>query len=101
MSKVIVRYKVRPERAQENVRLVQAVYEELERTAPAAFRYATFQLEDGVSFVHIASNKTEDGHNPLADVKAFQDFQKDVAARCTEPPVVCELREVGSFRFWR
>jgi hypothetical protein len=101
MSKVMVRYKVKPELAQENERLVRAVYEELERTAPAGLRYATFQLDDGVSFVHIASTETEDGVNPLGEVKAFQEFQRDVRDRCAEPPVLAELREVGSFRFWQ
>ena len=101
MSQVMVRYKVKPERVQENEQLIRAVYEELQRTAPAGLRYATFKLDDGVSFVHIASNETEDGHSPLREVKAFQEFQKDVARRCTEPPVASELHEVGSFRFWQ
>jgi hypothetical protein len=101
MSKVMVRYKVRPESAQENEQLVRAVYEELDRTKPAGLRYATFRLDDGVSFVHIASNETEDGQSPLREVKAFQEFQKDVAERCAEPPVARELLEVGSFRFWQ
>jgi hypothetical protein len=101
MSKIMVRYKVKPEMAQENERLVRAVYEELERTAPEGLRYATFRLEDGVSFVHIAANETDDGRSPLRDVKAFQEFQKDVRERCAEPPVTSELHEVGSFRFWQ
>jgi hypothetical protein len=101
MSKVVmVRYEVKPECAQENVRLVRAVYAELERSAPAGLRYATFQLEDGVGFVHVASTETDDGHNPLRDVQAFAEFQREIAARCVEPPVVSELGEVGSFRFW-
>ncbi|MHB8233099.1 MAG: hypothetical protein ACYDHT_00445 [Solirubrobacteraceae bacterium] len=100
MSKVMVRYKVKPEMAQENERLIRAVYEELAQSAPADFHYATFCLEDGVSFVHIASSDTE-GSNPLRDVKAFQDFQKDVRERCAEPPVTSEPREIGSYRFWR
>ena len=101
MSKVMVRYKVKPESAEENERLVRAVYEELGRTGPAGLRYATFRLDDGVSFVHIASNETEDGHSPLGEVKAFREFVKDVAERCAEPPVTHELHEVGSFRFWQ
>jgi hypothetical protein len=99
MSRVMVRYKVKPERAEENVALVRAVYEELDRTKPAGLRYATFHLDDGISFVHIA--EAEEGENPLREVKAFQEFQRDVAARCAEPPVVSELHEVGSFRFWQ
>jgi hypothetical protein len=99
MSKIMVRYKVKPERAQENVQLVRAVYEELERTRPAGLRYATFRLDDGVSFVHVAFNETEDGQSPLGELKAFGEFQRDVGERCSEPPVVSELYEVGSFRF--
>jgi len=53
MKQVIVRYRVKPERAAENEELVRAVYAELQETKPAGLRYATFQLDDGVSFVHI------------------------------------------------
>jgi hypothetical protein len=98
MKQVMVRYKVKPDRAQENEELVRAVYDELQRTTPAGLRYATFQLEDGVSFVHIA--QTEDGQNPLTEVAAFREFQKEVGERCEEPPVVAELREIGSYRFF-
>ena len=45
-----------------------------DRTRPAGIRYATFRLDDGVSFVHVASNETEHGHSPLGEVKAFQEF---------------------------
>jgi hypothetical protein len=101
MSKVMVRYEVKPESAKENERLVRAVYEELARSAPADFHYATFCLEDGVSYVHIASSERADGPSPLREVKAFAEFQKDVRARCAQPPVTSELREVGSYRFWQ
>ena len=98
MKQVMVRYKVKPDRAEENEELVRAVYDELRRTTPAGLRYATFQLEDGVSFVHVA--QTEEGQNPLTEVAAFKEFQKEIGDRCEEPPVVAELREVGSYRFF-
>jgi L-rhamnose mutarotase len=96
---VTVRYTVKPEAAAENERLVRAVYDEMQSTEPAGIRYATWQLEDGVTFVHLASTETEDGHNPLSEVQAFQEFQKGIRDRCAEPPVVTEMREVGSYRF--
>jgi hypothetical protein len=96
MRHVMVRYKVKPERAAENEELVRAVYDELHRTEPAGLRYATFQLDDGVSFVHLAS--TDDGQNPLPQVEAFQRFQENIRDRCDEVPVVAQLREIGSFR---
>jgi hypothetical protein len=100
MSKVMIRYKVKPECAQENEQLIRAVYEELRSTAPAGLRYATFRMDDGVSFVHIASNET-DGPTPLREIAAFQRFQQNVGERCVEPPVSVELHEIGSFGFWQ
>jgi hypothetical protein len=100
MNQVIVRYKVKPNRAAENVELVSAVYDELERTNPAGLRYATFQLDDGVSFVHMAVNETDSARSPLTEVAAFKEFQREIADRCEEQPQVTEAREVGSYRFF-
>lgn len=96
----MVRYRVRPDQAARNEELVRAVYDELHRTAPAGIRYATFQLDDGVSFVHLASIETEDGRSPLSDLAAFRRFQETVGERCDEAPVASGLREVGSFRLF-
>ena len=97
MRQVMVRYKVKPDRVAENEALVRAVYDELHRTEPAGLRYATFRLDDGVSFVHVA--ETDDGQNPLTEVEAFARFQEGIRDRCEEPPTVTALHEVGSFRF--
>jgi hypothetical protein len=99
MKRVMVRYKVKPDQIGRNEELVRAVYDELHRTKPAGLRYATFQLEDG-GFVHLASTETEDGHSPLSDVHAFKRFQENIAERCDDPPVVTELREVGTYRLF-
>jgi hypothetical protein len=96
----MVRYKVKPDRAAENEELVRAVYDELHRTEPTGLRYATFQLGDGVSFLHLASTETEDGHSPLSQVTAFRRFQENIDDRCDEAPVVTELREIGSFHLF-
>ena len=100
MRQVMVRYNVKPELAQENERLVRAVYAELEHSAPAGLRYATFKLEDGVSFVHLASIETDDGHNPLREVDAFKRSQANAGERQDEPAVTTELREIGSYRLF-
>src|SRR5262245_262660 len=96
MRQVMVRYKVKPERVAENEELVRAVYEELHDTQPSGLSYATFKLEDGVSFVHFAI--TEDGSRPLSEVKAFGEFQREIEDRTDEAPVVTELDEIGSYR---
>jgi hypothetical protein len=96
MKRVMVRYKVKPDRVAENEVLVRAVYDELQRTDPDGIRYATFRLDDGVSFAHIAF--TEEGPNPLAEVAAFARFQENIRDRLDEGPVVAQLTEIGSYR---
>jgi hypothetical protein len=97
MRTVIVRYRVKPDRAAENEQLVRAVYAELDESQPTGFHYATFKLDDGVSFVHLATQETDE--NPLVGVAAFQRFQADIRGRCDEPPVVTEVEVVGSYGF--
>jgi hypothetical protein len=99
MSAVIVRYRVKPGRAEENAELVRGVYAELAVEQPPGFRYATFVHEDGLTFFHIAF--TEEGHDaPLPQLPAFQRFVRDIAERCDEPPDPTQLSErVGSYGF--
>jgi hypothetical protein len=97
MRRVMVRYRVRPERVAENEELVRAVYAELAASSPDGLRYATFKLPDGVTFVHLAEH---DAENPLRAVSAFQRFQEGIDERCDEPPVATELDEVGAYRFF-
>ena len=97
MRRVIVRYKVKAGQAARNEELVRAVYDELHQAKPAGFRYATLKLDDGVSFIHIASTETEDGPSPLSRLEAFKRFQEGIGDRCDEAPVVTEVSVVGSY----
>ncbi len=98
MKRVMVRYRVKPERVEENEALVGAVYAELARTQPAGLLYETFRLADGCSFVHVATIDTLDGSNPLRAVPAFAAFTSGIAERCDEPPVTTELSAIGAYR---
>ena len=98
MKRVMVRYRVKPGQEEVNEALVRAVYAALEESRPPGLRYATFKLDDGRTFVHLASVETDDGQSPLAKLSAFKDFQAGIRERCDEAPVVTELDEVGSFR---
>src|SRR5712691_5084345 len=96
MGSSMVRYKVRPGRADENEALVKAVYEQLGRERPAGLHYATFKLPDGVSFMHIVFETDQPGRI-LNDVAAFKAFASEIEGRCEEPPVATELAVVGSY----
>jgi quinol monooxygenase YgiN len=95
MTRVMVRYKVKPEQVARNEELVRAVYTELHQAEPGGLRYATFKLPDGVTFVHLADTNGEG--TPLTGLAAFKAFQAELRERCDEPPVLSELSEVGSF----
>ena len=93
----MVRYKVRPERVDENESLVKAVYDQLDRERPEGLHYATFKLPDGVSFMHIVFESDQPGRI-LNEVAAFKAFAAEIEGRCEEPPVATELTLIGSYR---
>jgi hypothetical protein len=96
MKRVMVRYRVKPEQVARNEQLVRAVYAELAERDPEGFRYATFKLDDGVTFVHLA---VADDDSPFpASLPQFAEFQREIRERCDQPPVVSQLEEIGSFR---
>jgi hypothetical protein len=68
VTQTLIRYKVKPDQAAHNEDLVRRVYAELQQAAPAGFHYATFVMEDGVSFVHLATSdngqRPESSHGP-------------------------------------
>jgi hypothetical protein len=94
MKWTLVRYRVKPDKADENQRLSAAVFKELQQKAPEGLSYAVFRLPDG-TFVHLAS--LEDGANPLSSLEAFQAFSRSVRERCDEPPVVAEPVIIGNY----
>jgi len=97
--RVVVQYTTRPDSADENQQLVEAIFAELSERRPVGLRYATFRLDDRVTFVHVASIERDDGVNPLVDIEEFVRFSSGVAARCEVAPVAREATLVGSYGF--
>jgi hypothetical protein len=96
--KSLIRYKTKPESADENQRLVEAVYAELAARNPGGIRYATFRLEDGVTFIHIFMTDSDGGPNSLGGIAAFAEFQRELAQRCVEQPAAQAAAVVGSYQ---
>lgn len=99
MKRIMVRYKVKADRAAENESYIVRVFEQLEREKPSGLRYAAFKLDDGVSFVHLVALDAADGRNPLGELSAFKAFGNGIKDRCEDPPVAVDLREVGAYGF--
>jgi hypothetical protein len=96
MKTIMVRYRTQEDHAETNAAAVRAVFEELETRAPSGFRYVSYCLPDGATFVHVATLEI-DGVNPLTELPAFAAFQRGLAGRCVEPPVVTEVVPLGRY----
>ena len=85
----------KPERADENERLIRDVFADLAKHDPGGLHYAAFRLDDGVSFLHVAL--IDGDENPLLASTSFDAFQSGIADRCTEGPIAVDATVVGSY----
>ncbi len=98
MKATVVRYQAKPERADENQKLIEEVFADLEARQPNGFTYRAFRLDDGVSFVHMVIEHDGVQHpDSLQDVPAFQAFVADIGDRCDVAPVASAATIVGSY----
>ena len=96
MKGTLVRYKTRPEMAQENERLIEKVFQELQAKSPKGVRYLALKLSDG-TLVHFSMVESNDGANPIPGLEAFRAFQTGIKERCIEPPQAGEATIVGNY----
>ena len=92
----VVTYRTNPESADENERLIRAVFAELSDAKPTGMRYEAFRLADGVSFLHVAT--FEGAENPLTTSAAFAQFQSGIADRVAEGPTPADGLAIGSYQ---
>ena len=97
MKATVVQYRTRPEKSEENRRLIEAVFADLTQREPVGFTYKVFRLEDGVSFVHVVIEHDVEDPDSLQSVPAFQAFTADIASRCEVPPVANGATVVGAY----
>jgi len=91
----VVRYTTRPESAEENEKLIRAVFAQLAEQMPGGLRYVAIRLDDGVSFLHVAV--LEDDDNPLTALPAFGEFVSAISERCTHGPAPVNGTVVGAY----
>ena len=91
----VVRYTTRPSSADENEKLIKAVFAQLAEQMPEGLRYLAIRLDDGVSFMHVAV--VDDDNNPLASLPAFGEFVSAISERCTDGPTPVTGTVVGAY----
>ncbi len=94
MKRMLVRYRTKPERAEENQRLIEGVFAELRARSPDGVRYLALRLTDG-TFVHLVES---DAASPLPSLPAFQAFQSGLKERQAEPAQFNDATIVGNYR---
>ena len=95
MTPYLVRYTAKPERADENARLIAGVFRELHATQPDGLRYLVLRLADG-SFIHMAVTGGND--ETLTGLSSFQTFVAGADTRREAPPLRGEATIVGNYR---
>jgi hypothetical protein len=95
MRTVMVQYKVKPESAAENERLIKEVFAQLARDKVPGVSYQVFKLADGMGFVHVSSSQAQE--NPLTQLEAFKNFTADIKDRRLVHPETVEMQVVGAY----
>lgn len=85
----MVRYTVKPEAAEENVRLAKAAFGEVHAAGPDRIAYGLFRQGD--DFIHLFLNTAEDSSEAVTGLPAFKAFEQDLPARIIAPPEVTRL----------
>jgi hypothetical protein len=98
MTTTVLQYRAKPERAEENQQLIEALFAELAQGELDGFTYKVFRLEDGVSFIHVWIEHDIADPDSLQAVPAFQAFMTDLADRCDAPPEETAATVVGGYR---
>ena len=91
----IVRYKVKPGQADENVRLIQDTFAELQAKQVPGVRYVAYQLPDG-SFIHMSF--ADGDTSPIPDLDAFKRFSSGLKDRTVDGPLQTDVAVVGNYR---
>ncbi len=91
----VVRYTTRAGSADENEKLIKAVFAQLAEQEPEGLRYVAIRLDDGVSFVHVAV--VEGDHNPLTALPVCGEFVSAINERCTDGPAPATGTVVGAY----
>jgi hypothetical protein len=89
----LIRYRARPEKAQENQRLVEGVFAELHAKAPPHSRYLVLRLADG-TFCHLV----DDDARIVPNLDAFAAFRRGGEERRLDEPLALDATVVGNYR---
>jgi hypothetical protein len=90
---MLVRYRVKPEKCEENQFLIEDVFHELHAKSPPHVRYLVLRLSDG-TFCHLV----EDREKTISRLETFSAFRQGGEGRRIDKPQQLEATVVGNYR---
>jgi hypothetical protein len=95
MKPIVIRYGAKTEGADQNAKLIDAVFRDLDATKPEGVHYLVLRLEDGF-FVHIVAYDGEE--EGLTSLPAFKAFQQEAGEFRADAPIRRNAEVVGNYR---
>src|SRR5262249_33753168 len=92
MSRMLVRYRAKPEKIEENERLIRGVFGERGGRAPADVRYRVLRLGAGTFYPLVG-----DGGKRIPSLEAFAAFRRGGEERRLDEPQQLEASVVGNY----
>ena len=96
MTITTVRYKIAPDKIDENARLIRAVFAQLNETKPEGLYYASMMTEDG-SFMHVVHTDDDTPDGILTELPAFKAFTSGLKDRAIEGTAFTDFEVVGNY----
>lgn len=90
MKAVKVTYTVQPEYVETNKTNIKRVMDRLKSDPISGMQYASFTLDDGVTFVHINMAKDQETMNKLQELEEFNEFRSQLKASGPVSPPTSE-----------
>ena len=99
MTATVVRYQAKPDRADENQKLIEAVFADLDERQPDGLHLQGVPAR-GRRELRARGHRARrvDDPDSLQDVPAFQAFVADIGDRCDVPPLAMGATVVGGYR---
>ena len=96
MKTNLIQYQPRPEYADDNERLIRAVFDALRQAKPTGMRYLAMRHDDG-SFTHLVGLEDGQTGNPLRELEAFKQFLSGLDERVEAPVTLRGARIIGNY----
>jgi hypothetical protein len=81
-----VQYTIQPNFVEQNKKNIEAVMSELRTINHPGFKYASYILDDGKTFMHLVHHSSPESEHLPGSLESFQHFQAQLSGHFEVPP---------------